>query len=374
MIINQNFYFIDNDKLELRPESAYRFLSTFDDHNYLYMEIKWGLHKLGECLAEDDHLNRLINGDLHLILCNSHEAFHDIVQQVYQYAVVELKIPEHKILLLSESADILTEVKSVADRMGKQEIKTAWTRMFEWSAHQHVLHYQKGVYHPKLIDQSFSKAFLNFNRRWRLHRPALVALLYTNNLLDRGHISLAPDVDRENWNVVWNQLINIHTDEIKEVLQSNKDNICGLPPMYLDTTELHINQAAYDDTTEYLYRDSYFSVVSETNYYNDKPGRFLSEKVFKPIIMGHPFIIVSRPNSLDSLRELGYKTFSPYIDESYDTIEDNSERLLAIVKEIKRLSNLTKPELNDFLNGLRDICEYNYKNILNKDTFITYLN
>ena len=173
MIINKDFYYIDNDKLELRTVSAYQLLSNFDDHDYVYVEFKWSLAKLAECLAQDDYLNRLIHGDLYLILCNSHEAFHDLVHEIYVRVVKELQIPEHKILLLSESADILDEVKRVASSLGKQEIKVKWARIFEWGACQHAVHYQKGIQNAKLIEKPFSKAYLNFNRRWRLHRPAL---------------------------------------------------------------------------------------------------------------------------------------------------------------------------------------------------------
>lgn len=373
MIINKDFYYIDNDKLELRTVSAYQLLSNFDDHDYVYVEFKWSLAKLVECLTQDDYLNRLIHGDLYLILCNSHEAFHDLVHEIYVRVVKELQIPEHKILLLSESADILDEVKRVSSSLGKQEIKVKWARIFEWSACQHTVHYQKGIQNAKLIEKPFSKAYLNFNRRWRLHRPALVALLKANNLLDRGYVSLAP-VEGHTWENIWWQLLHYHNDEIKTTLEQHKEEICSLPPLFLDTTELYNNQAAWDDTTEYLYNDSYFSIVAETNYYDDKPGRFLSEKVFKPVIMKHPFILVANAYSLKLFKELGYKTFSPFIDESYDNIEDNSKRLLAIINEVKRLSYLNTPQLSDYLQGLNEICEYNYQFLMSKNIFITDLN
>lgn len=36
------------------------------------------------------------------------------------------------------------------------------------------------------------------------------------------------------------------------------------------------------------------------------------------MIQYHPFIVYGSPFTLKSLRELGFKTFSPFIDESYD--------------------------------------------------------
>jgi hypothetical protein len=374
MIVNKSqFYYIDDDQLLPRRLSAYQELPIYDNHDYYYIEFKWSLDKLAECLSQNDVLTRLVYGDLYLVLCNSHEAYHSVVNEIYQKAVVDLSIPEHKILLLSESADILTEIKHVASNLGKKEIKAVWTRIFEWSTSRYIRCVKYGISEPKLIEKHFSKSFLNFNRRWRLHRPTLVALLFANNILDKGYVSLAP-IEGRNWENMWWSIESYHNEEIKNFLNSHRTDIFNLSPLFLDTTRLEINRAGLDKAEEYLYRDSYFSVVTETNYYDDQPGRFFSEKIFKPVAMEHPFIIVSRPHSLDIFKDLGYKSFSPYIDETYDTIEDNSERLLSIVKEIKRLSYLNSTELQNLLRGLKEVCDYNYQVLLNKINFITHLN
>ena len=374
MILNQNIYYIGNDTVDIRRSTAYHELASFDDHDYVYVEFKYSLAKLIDCLTPDSMLDKIVNGKVHLILCNSHEAFHDVVAEIYQRAVIELEIPAHKILFLSESADILSEVKTVATRLQMAEIKTIWTRIFEWGGMRHspaaAARARITLY---LKNTSFTKSFLNLNRRWRLHRPALVALLFANNLLDKGHVSLAP-VEGNTWDSIWYDLTVYHNLEINNILQVYGDEIRSLPPMYLDTTDLITNQAEYSTKTRYLYNDSYFSVVSETNYYAHAPGRFLSEKVFKPIHMLHPFIMVSRPHSMKLLTELGYKTFEPYINESYDSIEDDSARLLAIVQEIKRLSYLSPEELRDFLVGTVEICRHNLQTLVQKTNFITRLN
>jgi hypothetical protein len=368
-----NFYYIDNDKLSTRRVSIYQELPVYDEHEYYYVEFNRSLDKLAECLVSDDVLNQLVYGDLHIALCNSHEAYHYVVNEIYQQVVIKLSIPEHKILFLSESADILTEIKKVASTLSKKEIKVVWARIFEWSTNRYIRCIKYGMTNPKLIEKPFTKAFLNFNRRWRLHRPTLVALLFANNILDRGHVSLAP-VEGRNWDKLWHSIEMYHSEEIKNFVHPYKNAICNLPPLFLDTTCLETNRAGLEKTEEYLYHDSYFSVVTETNYYSDQPGRFFSEKIFKPVAMEHPFIIVSRPYSLPKFKELGYKSFSPFIDESYDLVEDDSKRLLAIVKEIKRLSQLTPAELQEFLLGLKEVCDYNYQILLNKTNFITPLN
>ena len=87
--------------------------------------------------------------------------------------------------------------------------------------------------------------------------------------------------------------------------------------------------------------------------------------------MSHPFILVTIPNSLDVLKEIGYKSFSPWINESYDCEQDDHKRMLMIVQEIERLCNLSNNELNDFLIATKEICKYNY-DVLNSKTKFVY--
>ena len=82
--------------------------------------------------------------------------------------------------------------------------------------------------------------------------------------------------------------------------------------------------------------------------------------------MRHPFIIVSTPNFLEKFRELGYKSFSPWINEDYDKENNDATRMMMIVREIERLSNLSPSELEDFLVAMREICEQNYQLFKNK--------
>lgn len=86
----------------------------------------------------------------------------------------------------------------------------------------------------------------------------------------------------------------------------------------------------------------------------------------------HPFLLVSRPNSLYFLKKMGYKTFHPWIDERYDTIEDDNERLIFIANEIERLCKQTSEQWFIFLQNLNNIVEHNYSVIMKKqlDDFV----
>jgi hypothetical protein len=118
----------------------------------------------------------------------------------------------------------------------------------------------------------------------------------------------------------------------------------------------------FEDKSLYLYENSIVSVVNETTFYqgdNPNESRFLSEKIFKPIAVGHPFIFLTVPKSLEVLKSLGYKTFHPYINESYDDEFDNCTRMLKILKEVERISNFTDEEVKEFIKNVKPICDYN---------------
>jgi hypothetical protein len=89
--------------------------------------------------------------------------------------------------------------------------------------------------------------------------------------------------------------------------------------------------------------------------------------------MRHPFILASVPNSLEIYKIMGYKTFSPFVDESYDQELDDGKRMLMILSEIERLCNLTESELSVFLLNVKEICDYNYDILVSKTQFITEL-
>jgi hypothetical protein len=115
--------------------------------------------------------------------------------------------------------------------------------------------------------------------------------------------------------------------------------------------------------------------VTETNFFNGP--RFLTEKIFKPVKYRHPFILASTPKSLEYIRSLGYKTFSPIFNEDYDLEENPCKRMMMIVTEIERLCNLSDDEWTSMLIELDKICDYNFDILKSKtriEDYITFYN
>lgn len=371
-----NIHFFSDNGPELRLGSSLFYFYDFNDTDYWYIDFHHGWHLIPAIdFIPEDIRDRIRNGSVTLLLNNSHEAYHDSIEFIYRYFVMDLNFPPSNIRLLTESASIMEEVDRVSKVFNKPYIQVEWLRIFEYNVKQatHIKNYRKL---NTLEVKNYDKKFLNLNRRWRQHRPMLVGLLELHGLLDKGYVSFCKNVDGQSWDNVYGYLQGSvqHCDpHLYSLFQSNRDRIENIPDMFLDTPELYVNQVQVDNNLDYHYENTYFSVVNETNYFKDLgEGLFLSEKVFKPILRCHPFILVSRPHSLQKLKELGYKTFSPYIDESYDEEANDYERLRMIIKEIERLSNLSEPLLLEFLTGVKEIVEHNYQLLMNKNSTLKH--
>lgn len=393
-VLNENeFYYLDCPRHDIsqavkehRPGTAAWNLRNFNDRDYFYYEFKQGsafaAFPIDELLGPEK-LEMVKSGRAMLCVNNAHEAFHSAVHYIYKYLVERAGIPSQNILLMSESADILSEVNKKALEFKTHPIKCEWTLQFEWNCKLWKSEMiEKGFFPPDTLQlKHYDKKYLNFNRRWRVHRVALVALLKAKGLLPYGHVSLGKADTNDNWQsgvFDYVKFLSAEEPELYNLYTENTDAIVSMPDMYLDTTNLVENRAWLTPDTDYLYSDTYVSVISETNYYTKIPtyeaGRFYSEKTFKPIVQKHPFIAATVPNFLPKLRWLGYKTFSPWIDESYDEELDDNKRLLKISKEIERLSKLEGKQLEEYLIACKEICEHNYRHLMSKTQFSHPLN
>jgi hypothetical protein len=114
------------------------------------------------------------------------------------------------------------------------------------------------------------------------------------------------------------------------------------------------------------WRQTRFSIVNETHFRHD--ALFISEKTWKPLVNGHPFLLVGMPGSLALLRQLGFRTFSPIIDESYDDILDESDRMHRIAMNIVALGRMNDDVLSDALQALKPNVEHNARHFLSMST------
>jgi hypothetical protein len=131
-------------------------------------------------------------------------------------------------------------------------------------------------------------------------------------------------------------------------------------PWKLDEITVDGNLSAHFGHREYqLWQSSLLHVVNETVFY--QPKLHLTEKIFKPIVAQRPFILVAAPGNLKYLKNYGFQTFGPWIDESYDDILDPDLRLDAVAKEIEKFARMSLPELRNIHQDMQAVLAFNKK-------------
>jgi hypothetical protein len=108
-----------------------------------------------------------------------------------------------------------------------------------------------------------------------------------------------------------------------------------------------------------LQQVSYIQVVNESLFHYDSHHMFINEKTLKPIACLQPFIINGMPGSLAHLHELGFKTFSEWWDESYDTETDQIKRSDMIIDIVSDLAKLDHKDYIDMLGGMHQTLIHN---------------
>ena len=123
------------------------------------------------------------------------------------------------------------------------------------------------------------------------------------------------------------------------------------------------------DIYEQPYVDTVCSIVSETN--DNDTDVFMTEKIWKPIIAQQVFVVHGNHLYLQKLREIGFKTFGSYIDESYDLISDRDKKVDAIVSLCKNLKTANWQDIYRQTIALR---QHNYDTLFNKEKLSAEVN
>ena len=158
-----------------------------------------------------------------------------------------------------------------------------------------------------------------------------MADLHKNKLLDNSYWSYCETVHEY---VDLNDS-PIEVDSIKNLRESTLNFLAQTP---YESDELSNSERNNHSIIVPKYHmDSYCNIVFETHFDADQSGgAFLTEKTFKPIKHGQLFFIAGCAGSLELLRDQGYRVFDRVLDNTYDRIENNTERwrrLCAAIKE-----------------------------------------
>jgi hypothetical protein len=232
--------------------------------------------------------------------------------------------------------------------------------------------YEENIAATKRTDEIFDKTdkpftFLFLNGRARPHRKYLLERFDQLGLLQN---SLWTCLEGHGFN---SRVLQLQSDNQSLMIQPRA--IRYLPAEYevpafrpqLELplpTEQFVKYHLFNNTWGEIYLqpepyiDTYFSVITETVF--EYPYSFRTEKIWKPIMMGHPWIAVSNCGYYRDIRNLGFKTFNGIIDESFDLINDNQRRIERITQVVQ---DLCRQNLAEFLQACQEVCKYNQQHL-----------
>ncbi len=332
----------------------------FDPHwstdvkNIKVLHNKYGIILNGTCIWwHEEPFNKI---DFVNLINYEFESFNPMIINPHCYTILKpllagmIEFPNDVNFMIFANS----EKSQVKNNLLKESCYQDWYFFFHGFA---ALHWYQDYKYFKTSNLTLSKVFICLNHvitNKRSYRLTLLAHLFKNNLVDKGHIS-APLLNK--------QLIKKELSDSNSYLsvEAKKHILKNLYPhahsMILDECADY-NLASADIIDDKFVEESMWHIVNETVFYENK--LHLTEKIFKPIVLKRPFILVAAPKNLQYLKSYGFKTFDKWIDESYDDIQDSDARLEKISIEINKLCQLSKEQLNDMYLEMQEILEYNF--------------
>lgn len=163
------------------------------------------------------------------------------------------------------------------------------------------------------------REFTVLNRLHKSWRATAMADLYSKDILANSYWSYCETgsiVDADN---------PIQIDSINGLRTSAQEFLAHAPYTSDELTQTDRNNHSTQESKYFV--NAYCNIVMETHFDADHSGgTFLTEKTFKPIKHGQLFFIAGPAGSLQQLRDLGYRTFDSVLDNTYDRIQDHTER------------------------------------------------
>ena len=110
----------------------------------------------------------------------------------------------------------------------------------------------------------------------------------------------------------------------------------------------------------FFFYKAFIFLTTET--VGEYPYPYFTEKTWKPIVSGCPFMIVGSKHSISTLHNFGFKTFSQWWSEDYDNLETVADRVESIVDQLEKLNELSISDMQDMHNDMIPVLKHNQEN------------
>jgi hypothetical protein len=374
--INNNEYFINLkhiDSLDNNEENYY-IINLFGNEDFLFMDNGPYAMNGNDFTSNVSYFNfnkkvieKLKTTNLKLIIATFHEGgvyYDSFLEKLYK-SINHYELNANNILYIN--ADAKNEI-SFNKYFETNKIVNKVNTLFTNYLLCHSLNNYSGqpLQHNIIEPTIKENNFLIFNRSvFKDHRMWVLAKLEEKKVLDTSLYSIIfPYKNEFKYNTNRDGFgMFCSKEDFKNTLPMlNKIKEKGIVMMDSFPTTKRVN---YDDIDPFattfipLFENSYVSIVTESSFSSAQ----ISEKIAKPLRYLHPFIVIGGPNYLKKLKEMGFKTFDKWWDESYDDEIDDTIRMQKVLNLIESLNNSTLlqtiyEESKDIVMHNARLCKY----------------
>jgi hypothetical protein len=188
----------------------------------------------------------------------------------------------------------------------------------------------------------------------RDHRDFVMAKMQTSGLISKSIVNYRSLFEGVSLNDF------VLQKRIKEILQNTPLNFPYISSNLQEDWEVKtpLTKDVSDQVPWQIYSKTKYSILCETIY---REPFFMTEKTGKAIFAKRLFIVFSSPLFLKNLKNLGFKTFSNVIDESYDLEFDTVERFEKAFRQIQWLAD---QNYESVIAEVKLILDYNHNRLL----------
>ena len=335
--INSIRSFNDFEFRYCHPDLSFTYSTTYDSQGIYFVEVSTHAHLWCSVNHHKDSFNLIESIPQHVIEAAQLKKIRIIIIAVVEgdsfgrsddidaykcltSAIHSLELPQYSVLIISGNLNANSQYLEWCKKFNE----IPWIEFSEgidWTGQQNWTKQTDPIFSNSITNAKF--LYNSLNRAHRSHRSEHLYFLAQNNLLTNGLVSGGiwfndlPGYDKRSDPILPPEYIDAHVDSYRSVLREYY-------PRTVDSnsTSLRDNHFAGISNLD-IFKDSLLTVSTESHF-NVDLGLFITEKTFRPIAMGHPFIVLGQPNLLKKLQSFGFKT--DFIDTSYDEILDNKKR------------------------------------------------
>lgn len=347
-------------------EKKYIILYNLSDMNSVYQEFK----KWNKWIdKKDEFFMRIVEGLRNdrcaIIFRNLHDSDDDIDKKSRDYVLNwldEQKISPKNMSYLGCGVPNEKWWKKISAKRVHTTVLESYSIFKALKPEYYLSSFINNIYYLR------QKHYVTYNHHWKSgYRTKLVKFLIDNGYRKKGYISYKPSLASSPSDslsrIYLDSSESSHKDPRGDTTRHSSKLLEKLIEQIGEPLEqvMNINLSG-TRTNSPLHFNSYFNIiVNYISHGNKRKGIDLDEKLFRPVMHLQPFIVMGSYELLKRFKKHGFKTFHPFIDESYDDEENDTIRMEMMLKEVDKLCRMSRDEIDSWYYKIHDRLIYNFE-------------